>query len=269
MNAQELLDKLWICYHDMNSQVPDIHRSLRELGERNIRNDHIAFRTYAGEELGLQVLRQPFEKLGWEEKGSYHFKQKKLRAIHLEHKEDQTLPKIFLSELIVGEFSESLQAIVKDELSQFSGRVFDNSCLTMGRWQAKLPDYDTYQALLAESEYAAWMYVFGICPNHFTVYVNALENFPNIEYLNEFLQAKGFKMNSAGGLVKGDKKDGLRQSSTLASMIKVKFINGDTVEIPGCYYEFAERFVLYDDKLFQGFVTSSADKIFQSTDARR
>jgi hypothetical protein len=36
--------------------------------------------------------------------------------------------------------------------------------------------------------------------------------------------------------------------------------------IPSCYYEFAQRFPMPDGKLFNGFVTRSANKIFESTD---
>lgn len=263
-NISSLLDNLWACYAEMNSQVPAIHQALIQAGEQNIQNDHIAFRAFEGGKLGINKLKAVFEELGWQQAGQYHFKQKKLQAIHLEH-DNAELPKIFISELITSEFSKNLQDIVSDDLLELSDDFFSGCWLTKGRWQSSLPDLAKYEQLLQESEYAAWLYIFGICPNHFTVYVNALEKFANIDSLNEFLLANNFTMNTSGGLVKGAEQDGLRQSSTMASKVAVEFKCGKVKSIPCCYYEFAERFML-SGKLFQGFVTGSADKIFQSTD---
>lgn len=262
--VDSFLNDLWQCYYSMNSQVPKIHGALEQHGETAIENDHIAFRTYAVADIGIEVMRKPFEDLGWRKAGDYHFEQKKLRAIHLERANS---PKIFLSELLVDQFSESLQKIVASELEHYKPGVIDVKFLTSGRLQAIKPNYTTYKSLLAESEYAAWMYIFGICPNHFTVYVNSLQKFANIELLNSFLLGQGFVMNEVGGIVKGTVADGLRQSSTLAAEVEVEFDDSVVRAIPCCYYEFAERFEVAGE-LFQGFVTSSADKIFQSTDSK-
>jgi hypothetical protein len=72
-------------------------------------------------------------------------------------------------------------------------------------------------------------------------------------------------MNSSGGEIKGSKEQFLKQSSTLAEIVPVEFIEG-VREVPACYYEFAERFRNDDGKLFSGFIAGSADKIFESTD---
>jgi hypothetical protein len=56
----------------------------------------------------------------------------------------------------------------------------------------------------------------------------------------------------------------LRQSSTLADIVNIKFIEGN-YDIPCCYYEFAQRYPNPDGRLFSGFVAKSADKIFEST----
>ena len=39
----------------------------------------------------------------------------------------------------------------------------------------------------------------------------------------------------------------------------------NTVTLPSCFYEFAQRFPLPNGQLYQGFVAASADKIFEST----
>ena len=130
------------------------------------------------------------------------------------------------------------------------------------------PSYKNYQQLREESEYAAWMYVFGFRANHFTVFVNFLENFQSLEELNNFLINNGFELNSSGGTIKGNEQLFLKQSSTLADKVKIRFEEG-FYTIPACYYEFAQRFSLPNGELFQGFIANSADKIFESTDFRK
>ena len=136
----------------------------------------------------------------------------------------------------------------------FQGRLWDT------------PSYEIYEQLRAESEYAAWFYVYGFCANHFTVYVNYLETFKGLADLNDFLISKGFSMNSSGGIIKGSPSVFLEQSSILADSLKVSF-KEEVYEIPGCYYEFAYRYK-QGDRIFNGFVTQSADKIFESTDKK-
>lgn len=111
------------------------------------------------------------------------------------------------------------------------------------------------------------MYVWGFRANHFTIFINHLDNFDSIESLNTFLKEKGYKLNASGGEIKGTREQLLKQSSTLADMVALKFTEGSH-NIPCCYYEFAERFEKSPGKLYTGFIASSADKIFESTDAR-
>ena len=50
-------------------------------------------------------------------------------------------------------------------------------------------------------------------------------------------------------------------------MQSVKFDEG-TLQIPSCYYEFALRYPMTNGELYMGFIASSADKIFESTDVK-
>jgi len=119
--------------------------------------------------------------------------------------------------------------------------------------------------LKTESEYAAWLSVFGFRPNHFTVQFNALKGFKDFQEFNRFLIDSGFKMNTSGGLIKGTAADLLEQSSTLAHPVEVAFAD-KKMTVPACYYEFARRYPDARGKLFTGFIAQSADKIFESTD---
>lgn len=257
----ELLDKMWKDYISINPLAKKIADLLREKGE-SIQNDHIALRTFNHPRLSVDVMAKPFLNSGYQYKGDYHFPEKKLYAKHFEHP-DTTLPKIFISELKLEEFSQKLQQTIHelvDQIPDGAEEAFD--FVSSGRpWTVST---QTYQELLKESDYAAWVAAFGYRPNHFTVFINKLNNFSEITALNEFLKQHGFKLNASGGEVKGSKEVCLEQSSTLANNIEVAFEDKSLV-IPACYYEFAKRYPMANGELYQGFVAASADKIFEST----
>jgi hypothetical protein len=110
------------------------------------------------------------------------------------------------------------------------------------------------------------MAAIGYRPNHFTVFINQLKKYSDIQTLNDFLKSEGFRLNASGGEIKGSPEVLLEQSSTLANRIEVEFTDGKK-EIPSCYFEFAKRYPLASGELYQGFVATSADKIFESTNA--
>jgi hypothetical protein len=256
-----LLDKMWHDYIAINPLAQKISDLLTGQGEK-LQNDHIALRTFNHPRVGIDVMAKPFIEAGYTYGGDYHFPEKKLYAKHYQHS-DLSLPKIFISELKLEEFSPALQKSVDDLVAQIpAGLENQYDFVSIGRpWKATTK---MYQELMKESDYAAWVLAFGYRPNHFTVFINNLKKFSDIHVLNDYLKAQGFKLNSSGGEVKGSKEVCLEQSSTLANNIEVKFENG-LLTIPACYYEFAKRYPLKDGELYQGFVAASADKIFEST----
>jgi 2-oxoadipate dioxygenase/decarboxylase-like protein len=261
----ELLDTLWRDYVASTPQAERIQQLLLERGE-TVRNDHVALRTYAAAGVGIAALARPFEALGWRARDSYRFDDKHLRARYWQH-QDPALPKVFISELVLEELSPAANAIIARLLAQLPAGFGDRTDLPWaGRpWQ---PSYSDYRTLLAESEYAAWVAAFGFRVNHFTVDVNALSTFPDLVALNALLVEHGFQLNDSGGAIKGSPAQLLEQSSTRADAIDVAF--SDTfARIPSCYYEFARRYLLPSGELFHGFVPTSADKIFESTDVSR
>ncbi len=261
----EVFAALWADYVATTPQAERIQRLFAARGER-VQNDHVAFRTFDVAGLGLAAIAAPFEQLGYVERDRYRFEDKKLVAKYWQHP-DETLPKIFVSELCVAELSPATQAILHTLVAQLpAGFATRGDLPWAGRpWQCTRAEYD---ALLAESEYAAWLAAFGFRVNHFTVAVNALTTFAGLPELNAFLVAEGFTLNAAGGTIKGTPADHLEQSSTRADTIAVD-LAGEKAQIPSCYYEFAKRYPLANGQLFHGFVPASADRIFESTNASR
>lgn len=256
-----LLDKMWQDYIQINPLAQKISDLLTKQGNV-LQNDHIALRTFNHKRLGVDVMARPFLESGYKYGGDYHFPEKKLYAKHYEHP-DHSLPKIFISELKMEEFSPALQKAVNDLVDQIpAGLETSFDFVSIGRpWKVTTK---IYNELMKESDYAAWVSAFGYRPNHFTVFINNLKNFSDIKVLNDYLKEQGFKLNASGGEVKGSPEVCLEQSSTLANNIEVTFEDGK-LTIPACYYEFAKRYPLKNGELYQGFVAASADKIFEST----
>lgn len=263
---------LWNDYTSFNPGAQKIYdlllqrESRSQPGLKSLANDHIALRTYNFPTIGLEALAKLFEPFGYRKGGEYIFEEKRLRAWHLEVP-GHAQPKVFISELEVEKFSPFLQDTLRTavESVDLRNRAGHAEFLWSRRpWAAR---HDIYTRLLAESEYAAWMYAFGFRANHFTISFNHLKTFSDLADLNRFIRENGFALNAAGGEIKGTPEVFLEQSSTLAEKTPVEFADG-THEIPACYYEFARRFPMPNGELYQGFITSSADKIFESTNAR-
>ena len=263
VDPQVFFDRLWDDYLRHAPSVNGIHTLLG--GGARIVNDHIALRTFATNRLGVDALHPLFEALGYAVGDHYRFRAKKLRARYYRHP-DRTLPKMFISELLLDECSDALRATVLPLCEQVAGGAADDpGFLAAGRpWE--LP-YAAYTALREESEYAAWLAAHGYRANHFTVSVNDLPGFDSVAAVNSALKRAGYALNDAGGEIKGSPGALLEQSSTLADRVPVAFSDGEQV-IPGCFYEFAYRYPQEDGSLYQGFVEASADKIFESTDER-
>lgn len=260
IQVTQLFEKIWQSYIDV---TPSAHKVHQLLGAGNdLLNDHVAYRTFNIEKVNIEKFAAPLIALGYVECGQYTFEAKKLNAKHFEHPNSE-LPKVFISELLVEEFSEQTQNIIHRLVDAIDEKVIETADFLYSgtHWKISSDDYDT---LLAESEYAAWVAAWGYRANHFTVSINHLKDFDSIEQVNSAVKAGGFTLNAVGGEVKGDISVKLEQSSTMADMATVEFTN-KTVKLPSCFYEFAKRYPLENGELYSGFVAASADKIFEST----
>ncbi|MFT6715997.1 MAG: hypothetical protein ACJA0Q_000626 [Saprospiraceae bacterium] len=257
--------KLWNNYQAVTPTAKLVRDSLN-LDSYDYFNDHVAFRSLNLKGYGIDCLIQPFIKEGYKQCGEYYFEEKKLNAVHLESTTNPLLPKVFISEIILEEFSTHLQNTLTNSFKHINTNKVSEDILTFGRnWQYA---QQIYLDLSKESEYAAWIYAHGYRVNHFTIRINSLDN-THINSLCKHLIKDDVSLNESGGIIKGSKQVGLRQASTLADNIKVHCdISQKTFEIPSCYVEFAERFEV-NGKQFNGFVAKSANHIFDSTNQNK
>ncbi|WP_159469103.1 DUF1338 domain-containing protein [Dyadobacter sp. 3J3] len=277
--------------HRYHERVPDVKKILNAMisegiigSEKDIENDHIAFRTMGVPQLGIQSFEKIFLHYGYKKKDSYFFEGKKLDAWwYMPPRE--TDPRIFVSELMVGDLSEESQRIIKSYTDEVLGDPVDKLDLNNGvavdaflhtpLWRT--PSLSDYVTLLKESEYAAWVIYNRYYLNHFTISVHNLpEGYNTVADFNVFLEKHGILLNTSGGKIKTSPDGGLIQSATVAQMIEAEFAGGETYKISGSYVEFAERKVLPEfanlsaDQITRknrrdGFEAANADKIFEST----
>jgi hypothetical protein len=263
MEIQKIYDNLWRIYTGQNPAVQQVYDLFLREGERVV-NDHIAFRTFNDPRIGIDVLSRPFLAGGYVEKGTYRFEEKKLFAKHFENPSDPEAPRVFISELLTENFSDLVRSTIKRITDQIPVNLLHSDELIYSGRTWEKPSFDLYNKLKEESEYAAWVYVFGFCANHFTVSVNYLKKYGSLEQVNQLLKDHGFLINDSGGEIKGTPSELLEQSSIKSGIIPVEFTEG-VYEIPGCYYEFARRYPDETGHLYSGFIAKSADKIFEST----
>jgi hypothetical protein len=276
-------------------RVPDVGCVLQHMlssqlikDETAIENDHIAFRTMGVPQLGIQSFEKIFLHCGYTKREPYHFPGKKLDAFWYSPPEDH-FPRIFISELRVGDLSTEAQEIIHSYTDEVTHDPVDTLDLDSGeqvdeflhRALWRRPTWSDYQRLSDESEYAAWVIYNRYYLNHFTISVHNLPApYDTVARFNEFLEAAGIKLNDSGGKAKTSPDGLLIQSSTVAEMVDAEFDNGqggtESHRIAGSYVEFAERRVLPQFKGLapeairrchrrDGFEAGNADKIFEST----
>jgi len=272
-------------------RVPDVNKITHTLKEKglintisDIENDHIAFRTIGVPQLGIQSLEKIFLFHQYRPQDDFYFEQKKLNA-RWYAPPAKHLPRIFISELRVNDFTEDIQEIIRSFTNEVKSDPVDeldlnnaiqvNHFLHSPLWS--MPSWKEYNTLRKVSEYASWTIYNKYYLNHFTISVHNLPHpYNTLEKFNELLLSIGINLNSAGGIIKTSKDGLLKQSSSVSQMIDATFSNGETHKIAGSYVEFAERKVLPafshldESEIDQehrrdGFEAANADKIFEST----
>lgn len=280
-----------ILFDRYSRQVPAVKKITGALisqgvikGQDEIVNDHIAFRTLAVPNLGIASFEKIFLHHGYQKRDNYYFEGKKLNAYWYAPPSPE-YPRIFMSELLVAELSEQAQALISKYTRHIIADPVASLDLDNGEqigeffhkalWQ--LPEKADYQALLEESEYAAWVIYNRYYLNHYTISVHDLKaGYNRLEDFNAFVESLGLKLNTEGGKIKVSPDGLLRQSSSVAEMQEAVFANGEKMEIAGSYVEFSERLVLPEYAGLsageiqsihrrEGFETGNADKIFEST----
>lgn len=283
MEAKYLINALW---NDYCNKIKDVSLvvDLFEKREESWYLDHFAVRTLTKSQFNLLI--SIFESFGYNKQDYYIFKDKKLEAFWLKptlssQLDNEALPKVFISRLCSELFDEQIQTCLSDYLSTdwtlrkpVVGHLDNIYSLLLEGVSWRKPTLGDYKFLQEKSEYAAWTLAWGGAVNHFAFACQQFKSYDNLNMINQSLKDLGLVLNSSGGEIKGDPSFGLEQSSTMAATFPYNFKDGREV-IPYSFIEFSWRYLI-DKSLppekwgsyYQGFVTSNADKIFESTDSK-
>ncbi|KFK43022.1 hypothetical protein AALP_AA1G068800 [Arabis alpina] len=287
---RSVLGQMESVYLNRNPTPKSVLELVRSVdGNEQLCYDHLAFRTFGIGGYGIDSLASFFLDYGYTPMDELRFPAKKLRALWFAPPNDGSdvpcgsgvngpLPRVFISELLVEQMSSQAQDVIRKytEASP-GGKKYAAMSSALGSLPWEKPLSTEFEQLASESEYAAWTLVNGYALNHVTISVHRLKSHLNkIKKLNQFLEEKGFKLNSEGGVLKVSPDGGLQQSSTVADSISFKFSDGVVKSIPCSYIEFAERLVLplyqnvpeneiQESHRRDGFEVGNADKIFEST----
>ena len=271
-------------------RVPDVEKIVSNMlsrgiisDEKEIENDHVAFRTMGVPNLGIASFEKIFLHYGYTKMDAYFFATKKLDAFWYAPPSPE-YPRIFISELRVQDLSHKSQELIHHFTHKITTDPVDamdlDNASEVGTFFHRplwnLPTLEQYETLAAESEYAAWVIYNRYYLNHYTISVHQLEQYNTLKKFNAFLEEIGIVLNTSGGKIKVSPDGLLRQSSSVAKMISAEFACGSSQEIPGSYVEFAERLPLPQHAHLEtyqltrkhrreGFEAGNADKIFEST----
>ncbi len=307
--AQQLWHQLWL---DYSYRVPyaRIYQEAITAAGGTVANDHIAFRslgmaieTAVGTvDLGITHLGRVLDGLGYVQMGELSFPTQHLYARYYGHPQQDRfdLPKIFISELIVGQFPPEVQSYLEEtvqsglnleELLECQSALSDLDKLETKQTEAAelhtlvkrlkflfgrpwMPPLQSHlETINTFSQYGAWVLLHGYAVNHFTGYVNRQNTplYPDIETTAQALRDWGIPMKAE---IEGSAEVGLRQTATEAVQEFVPVRNqseGQFIQIPWtyAYYEIAQRFAVEitpgNPQLFEGFLGPNAAQLFEMT----
>jgi hypothetical protein len=232
-----LLDPLWDAYA---AHVP-YARTFVELSGGNFKNDHVAFRSLK-DKGGIEPIAAFFERHGWQRRDSYDLADVHLDAIYLAKPGE---PRVFISQLRSEELTPRAREIL-DRLPS-PGTVTDVDSFRAP--PIRVPETELLE-LERESQYAAWLLLFGREVNHFTASV------PDVALWQRRMSEAGIPMKEE---IEGEIGAGLRQTATKAAPRRVHLLERER-DWPYAYLEIAER-----NGGFDGFVAVQARQLFEMT----
>lgn len=292
-----LIGKLWEQYL---ANVPFAKKYADLVTEKGggIAIDHIAFRTFnahTGEQPeGIKAIRHILNFLEYKTAAKYNFPKKKLKAVHFEHP-DASFPKIFVSQLEVGELPEWAQQMINESIHNTSYLISDKGIELLGileeygtlpseasdylvddlvqyfRRPWNIPLKENVLKINDISQYGAWVLLHGNSVNHFAAFINQqnVKEWPDLEITCKALESVGIPMKDK---IEGAPGSKLRQSATLAikEEVRVKGESGfEKLIWTNAYFELVERNYTDENgepKLFNGFLGEQTSHFFDLTE---
>lgn len=231
---------------------------------------------------GEDAFRRLLEPLGYRQAGVYPLERLRMTGRAYAHDDaPESLPQFFLSELHVDRFdadfadvAERVFASSRDplagagpvlaELEQTGSLAEDSARAWLPRFAAAfarqhdMPCVNDYHALAAQSAEAAWIATEGNAFNH------ATDRVPDVEALAAGQKALGRPMKDA---VEVSTSGRVRQTAFRADKVARTFAGGESLDVPGSFYEFITRDIdPATGRIDLAFDSGNATGIFKMTE---
>ncbi|CAA7036200.1 unnamed protein product [Microthlaspi erraticum] len=246
-------------YLRKNPTAKTIWELVQSVDNEKICYDHFTFRTFKVDGYGIESLSSFFMDYGYTIGGGLDFPKKNLRVLWFSPPDvhvpndghglaNGPLPRLVIAEIIVDELSLESQGIIRKYLKPEGGKQAVLSS-TLGSLIWEKPTWTDFKQLAKESELAAWTLIHGYTMNHLAFAVHRFKHrFSEIKCVKEYLEEKGFKLNTDGEILKVSEDGLLLQISSFSEKLAVEFADGVTETIPASYIEFTQRLILPEFK---------------------
>lgn len=293
-----VLNQLWQNYSSHIMEISIIQDYFKKCFQENLILDHFAIIDLPGPYTGIDTLSHLFSYLGYNARGQGYLAEKQNNFRWLsEEINPGTLAIDAAPQIVVADFRREALApqvltiidyyvnfsqvldieqlkflhhhtLLNDEVAAIKLSTFILSYLQSRDWP--LPTVKEYEIVKSHNELLAWVLVMGRQVNHFAWSMHLSKGFSQLKLFNQFLSsALNFSLNHKGGLIKGNIKKGIEQSSTQPATRSIKLADG-VIELSDRFIEFVWRFPkkIGENRLwhdyFTGFVADNANRVVES-----
>ena len=293
-----ILNQLWKNYSSQIIEISIIQDYFKKHFQEDLILDHFAIIDLPGPYSGMDTLSCLFSYLGYYVHGQDYLsdKQNNFRWLS-EEISPQTLamdapPQIVVADFhrealapqvlaIIDYYANFTQALDIDQLKFWHYRTLQQdkvaaenlSTFILNYLQTRdwpLPTVKEFEIVKNHNELLAWVLVMGRQVNHFAWGMHLSKGFSQLNLFNQFLSSTlKISLNNKGGLIKGNIKKGIEQSSTQPATKLIELADG-VIELSDRFIEFVWRYPkkVEENRLwhdyFTGFVADNANRVVES-----
>jgi hypothetical protein len=293
-----VLNQLWQNYSSDIIVISIIQDHFKKYFQENLVLDHFAIIDLPGPNTGMDTLSCLFSYLGYNVRGQDYLAEKQNNFRWLsEEISPETLAMDAPPQIVVADFRREMLAphvltiidyyasftealdieklkflhhrtLQQDKVAADALSAFILKYLQSRDWP--LPTLKEYEIVKSHNELLAWVLVMGRQVNHFAWSMHLSKGFSRLKSCNEFLNSTlKISLNNKGGLIKGDIKKGIEQSSTQPTTKSIKLADG-VIDLSDRFIEFVWRHPKKPGEnerwhdYFTGFIADNANRVVES-----
>lgn len=295
---KNIFSQLWENYKTHLVEIDIIQNYFQKHFQEDLVLDHFAIIDLPGPCTGMDTLSYLFSYLGYNARGQGYLAEKQNnfrwlseeinsgtlavdappQIVVADFRREALAPQVLTIIDYYANFSQALdieqlkflhhRTLLHDEVAAIELSAFILNYFQSRDWP--LPTVKEYELVKSHNELLAWVLVMGRQVNHFAWGMHLSKGFSQLKLFNQFLSSTlNFSLNDKGGLIKGNIKNGIEQSSTQPATKSIKLADG-VIDLSDRFIEFVWRFpkkigenrLWYD--FFTGFVADNANRVVES-----